>query len=212
MEKLYYISQENNHLTHLEGIKNACEAGVKWIQLRIKDRNENEILQLAKEAKQICDVFGATLIINDYPHIAKQINAGGVHVGKEDMSIADARKLLGKDFIIGGTANTLEDVVKHVNEGADYIGLGPYQFTNTKKKLSSILGMNGIRKIISKSKEKNITVPVFAIGGIEPEDIQAIMATGVAGIAVSGIIANAKNPKEVVQLIHQKLNKSNLPC
>lgn len=207
MEKLQFISQENAITTHIQSIQKACESGVKWIQLRVKDKTEDEILSLAKQAKEICDKYKAVLIINDYPHIAKKISAAGVHLGKEDMTVDEGRNLLGKNFIIGGTANTFEDIETHFKNGADYVGIGPFRFTTTKKKLSPILGTEGYKKIVSDCKQKGITIPLIAIGGIELNDIPDILQTGVNGIAVSGLIVNAENTKSTVSKINELLNQ-----
>ena len=142
-----------------------------------------------------------TFIIDDHVELVKKIHADGVHPGKKDMPVAEARKMLGKDFIIGGTANTFEDVKMHYEAGADYIGCGPFRFTTTKKNLSPILGLEGYRSIVSQMKEAGIHLPIVAIGGITFEDIPSIMATGVTGIALSGTILRADNPIEETRRI-----------
>ncbi len=208
MERLQYISQETEKLSHLQGIEKACEAGVKWIQLRVKNKNEQEVAELAKAVKQICNLHNCYLTINDFPSVARQINANGVHLGKEDMSIAEARKLIGNSFTIGGTANTIDEIEMHFRSGANYVGAGPFQFTTTKQKLSPVLGIEGYRKIMDEYIKRNISVPVIAIGGIELNDIKNIMQTGVYGIAVSGLIANSSNAKETVKKILDSINST----
>ena len=208
MERLQYISQETEKLSHLEGIKKACEAGVKWIQLRVKNKSEPEILELAKAAQQLCNLHNCYLIINDFPAIAKQIGAHGVHLGKEDMNVSEARKIIGNDFIIGGTANTIDDIENHFKSGANYVGVGPFKFTTTKQKLSPVLGLDGYRKIMDEYSKRNISVPIIAIGGIELENIKDIMSTGVFGIAVSGLIANSADAKATVKQINDSINSS----
>jgi len=208
MERLQYISQETEKLSHLEGIKKACEAGVKWIQLRIKDKTESKIRTMAEEAKNICDNYKAALTINDHPGITKDIFAYGVHLGKDDMKVSAARKLIHNTFIIGGTANTIDDIETYFKDGADYVGLGPFRFTNTKQKLSPVLGLDGYKTIMEEYSRRNISIPIIAIGGIELNDIKSIMQTGVFGIAVSGLIANSDNAKETVQQIFKSINSS----
>ena len=110
------------------------------------------------------------------------------------MPVDEARRLLGPDFIIGGTANTYEDVVQHVRNGANYIGCGPFRFTTTKKGLAPILGLEGYRRIVGQMRAEGITLPIVAIGGITYEDIPEIMKTGVNGIALSGTILRAEDP------------------
>jgi thiamine-phosphate pyrophosphorylase len=207
MERLQYISQETEKLTHLQGIEKACKAGVKWIQLRVKDKNPEEILQLAKQAKTICDKYNAVLTINDHTHVAKEINSYGLHLGKDDMSVSEARKSINEAFIIGGTANTIEDIEMHSKAGANYVGVGPFRFTTTKKKLSPVLGLEGYKKIVDECNKRNIRIPLIAIGGIELNDITAIMQTGMFGVAVSGLIANAGNAEETVKQIFGSINQ-----
>ncbi|ACU58122.1 thiamine phosphate synthase [Chitinophaga pinensis] len=198
ISSLHYISQQTAGATHLDNIQEACEAGCRWIQLRIKNEASETILSTAMTAKAICSKYNATLIINDHPDIAKKVGAHGVHVGKLDMTVAEARVLTGETFIIGGTANTLEDILVHVKDGADYVGVGPYRFTRTKEKLSPILGLEGIAGIMQSLKDMGIHIPVIAIGGILAEDIPALMATGIHGIAVSGLITHAANKSQTV--------------
>lgn len=194
MERLLYISQA----PHMENIRAACEAGCRWIQLRVKQSSEDQ-LQLAIDAKKICDEFDAKLSINDRPAVASQVKAYGVHVGKLDVPVTEARSIVGEQSILGGTANTLDDVLAHIRDGVDYVGVGPFRFTTTKENLSPILGLEGYRQLMSVIGSK---VPVMAIGGILLEDIPALMETGVHGVAVSGLITNAIDKKEMVQKIN----------
>ena len=201
MITIQYISQQTNTTSHLDNILMACAAGCKWIQLRMKDADIPTITAIAAFAKQTCDAYGAKLIINDHPDIAALIGASGTHVGKEDMTVAQARKIMGPDSIIGGTANSLEDILRHVDDGADYVGLGPYSFTTTKQKLSPILGLEGIQHIMNQLQARNVTIPVFAIGGITLQDIPALRCTGIQGIAVSGLITHAADKAQLIQHI-----------
>lgn len=212
ISKLHFISQETPELTHLECIENACKAGAEWVQLRVKDKSPDEIIAIAKKAKVICDAFGAKLIINDHPSVAKEVDAYGLHLGKEDMPVAEARKIVGDKMIIGGTANTIDDIITHAKNGADYIGCGPFRFTKTKAKLSPILGAEGYRNITAEAKKLNITIPIIAIGGIETEDISSILETGMYGIAVSSLIAFSEQPDMEVSKIKELLKGENTLC
>jgi thiamine-phosphate pyrophosphorylase len=109
--------------------------------------------------------------------LVRELRADGVHLGKNDMPIAAARQLLGPGFIIGGTANTFADVKAISEAGGDYVGCGPFRFTTTKEKLSPILGLDGYRHIVSRMLAEGICIPIVAIGGIEADDIQPILAT-----------------------------------
>ena len=196
-----FITHYNERYSYLDSVRIALEGGCRWIQLRMKDSSPEEILPIAEEALAMCREYHATFIIDDHVELAKQVKADGVHLGKSDMPIAEARRILGKDFIIGGTANTFEDVLGHHKAGADYIGCGPFRFTTTKKNLSPVLGLEGYRRIVWQMKEAGIHLPIVAIGGITEADIPELMQTGVNGIALSGSILRAKNPIEEMKKI-----------
>jgi thiamine-phosphate pyrophosphorylase len=205
IDKLQFISNQANGLTHLESIKIALDAGCGWIQLRIKDQPDEYVLQKAKEAKALCDRYLAKLIINDFPHVAKEVGAYGLHLGLADMSITEARKIVGPDTIIGGTANTLENILDRIKEGADYVGLGPFQYTSTKQNLSPIVGLEGYQAIMYTLRQLGQSIPVIAIGGITLPDIPKITETGIHGVAISGSIILSENPKSLVSQINQIL-------
>lgn len=194
-EKIQYISQGETPEQQLANICRALDAGCKWIQLRYKNKSILEVLKLAKMVQKICKAYDAKFIINDHVQVAWQINADGVHLGLDDISVLEARKLLGSTKIIGGTANTLEHVLQRVNEKCDYIGLGPFRFTATKEKLSPILGIEGYQVILNELKNKNIEIPIYAIGGIVEDDFEELKQTGFFGVAVSGLITYHDNPE-----------------
>lgn len=193
---LQFISHYTDKYSYLDSIRMALEGGCRWVQLRMKDATDDEMRPVALEAQAMCKAAGATFIIDDHVALVKELHADGVHLGKKDMPIKEARAFLGKDFIIGGTANTLEDVKAHYEDGADYIGCGPFRFTTTKKGLSPVLGIEGYRNIVKGMKEAGIDLPIVAIGGITADDIPAIMATGVTGVALSGTVLRAEKPVE----------------
>ncbi|MBS1634535.1 MAG: thiamine phosphate synthase [Bacteroidetes bacterium] len=204
--RLQYISQGNNASEQLSHIASALDAGCDWIQFRFKQADEKTFQETAAKALELCKPYKATYIINDHVHIAAKIQADGVHIGLDDMPVAEARRILGNSKIIGGTANTLDHVLMRVREQCDYIGLGPFRFTSTKEKLSPILGAEGYQKIMQALQLRKINTPVYAIGGITPGDVETIMHTGVYGIAVSGIITNAPNKKELVEQLNDSLH------
>ncbi len=198
---LQFISHYTERYSYLDSIRLALEGGCRWIQLRMKDTPDEEVRPVAIEALQMCRNVGATFIIDDRVELVKELGADGVHLGKNDMPISEARKVLGSVFIIGGTANTFEDVKAHYEASANYIGCGPFRFTTTKKNLSPVLGLEGYRHIVEQMEEANIHLPIVAIGGITAEDIPAIMQTGVTGIALSGTILHAEKPIDEMKKI-----------
>lgn len=199
--ELQFITHFTEKYSYFDAAHLALEGGCRWIQLRMKEASEAEVEAEAIRVRDLCRKYGATFIIDDHVVLAKKLQADGVHLGKNDMPIEEARRILGDAFIIGGTANTFEDVKRHWQAGANYIGCGPFRFTTTKKNLSPILGLEGYRQILQQMKAAGITLPVVAIGGITYEDIPDILQTGVSGIALSGSILRAENPVEEVRRI-----------
>jgi len=191
---LQFISHYTEKYSYLDSICLALQGGCRWIQLRMKDASDEEARPVVIEAQKLCREYGATFIIDDRVALVKELQADGVHLGKNDMPIAEARRVLGPDYIIGGTANTIWDVKAHYAAGVDYIGCGPFRFTTTKQKLSPVLGLEGYRQIIIEMRAAHIDIPIVAIGGITKDDIPAILATGITGIALSGTVLRAANP------------------
>lgn len=196
---IQFISHFTERYSYLDSIRLALAGGCRWIQLRVKDTSDAELLPLALEAQRLCREAGATFIIDDHVELVKEIHADGVHLGLHDMPIAEARQLLGADYIIGGTANTFADVERHYQAGASYIGCGPFRYTTTKKNLSPILGLEGYEAVVRQMRDQQINLPIVAIGGITAEDIPAIMQTGVTGIALSGTVLRAEDPVAEMQ-------------
>lgn len=203
---LQYISHFTPQISYAEGIRMALEGGCRWIQLRMKDAPAEEIIACAEEVLPLCRRHGAKFLLDDHVKLVRQLGADGVHLGKNDMPVDEARKILGPDIIIGGTANTIEDIIRLHKQGADYIGCGPFRFTTTKKNLSPILGLDGYKSIVLKMKELGINLPIVAIGGITVEDIPAVMETGVSGIALSGAILGAPDPVEMTARIIETID------
>ena len=160
----------------------------------MKDAPYSTLEETALIIQKMCKEHSATFIIDDNVALAKRIGADGVHLGKGDMPIAEARKILGNKAIIGGTINTFEDIAPHLLGAPNYFGCGPFRHTTTKQNLAPILGINGYRDIISKMHSHNIDIPLIAIGGITKNDIPQLLDCGVSGIALSSSILRAENP------------------
>lgn len=210
ISRLHYITQNLPEIPHEELTELACMGGIDWVQLRIKlpyalspDKAEyKQVRSIAEETKIICTKFGAKLIINDHILIAKEISADGVHVGRDDMNPKEVRKFLGRGVVIGGSTNTEEDIKRRIEEGCDYIGIGPFRFTSTKDKLNPILGLEGIEAL---AKKYASAIPMIAIGGIELADIDELLNTGIYGVAVSSAINKAKNITDAAGKFSDKL-------
>ena len=207
--RLQFITHCTERYSYVDSARIALEGGCRWIQLRMKDADESLMEETALIVQKMCRDYGATFIIDDNVHLVKKIKADGVHLGKNDMPIIEAREILGDDFIIGGTVNCFEDILRQrtTDNGQqslgmpDYFGCGPFRFTSTKKNLAPILGLEGYENIISNMKRNNINIPLVAIGGITKDDISDILKTGVDGIALSGSILRAENPVEEMKSI-----------
>lgn len=204
ISNLQFITQPIVGKSTVELVKEVCEAGVRWIQLRLKDADEFVWEQESIEVWEVCQDFEATLIVNDNVDVAKRVMAHGVHLGKDDMKPSEARKILGNEAIIGATANTFHDIKKLQKEKVDYIGLGPFKHTATKMNLSPILGINGYKEIVAKCRQANINIPIIGVGGITLNDVGALKKVGINGIAVSGLIALEKNKKGLVSVIQDE--------
>ncbi|MBN4072673.1 thiamine phosphate synthase [Crocinitomix catalasitica] len=209
ISKIHYITNGNSQNEILSEVDTVLKAGIDWIQLRMKDESLDH-KAIAKEVKERCQ-DKSILIINDRVELAKEIEADGVHLGKEDMSINEARKILGDKKIIGGTANTIADCKNLELAGVDYIGMGPFAFTETKKELEPIIGLEGFQNLFPKEEEygwviTSINCPILAIGGITGKDIGKIMnTTSIHGVAVSGMIYQADDKGFIVNEIKQKI-------
>ena len=207
MENFQFITHHDEKYTYLDSVRIALEGGCRWVQLRMKNATEEELRRNASAAKELCLEAGAVFIIDDYVDLALEVGADGVHLGKNDMPIPEARRILGNGFIIGGTANTIEDIRGHWRNGADYIGCGPFRFTTTKENLSPVLGLEGYRDLVGKMKDEGIDLPMVAVGGITCDDIPGIMETGAGGIALSGTILRADDPVKETRKIINILNQ-----
>ena len=205
ISRLHYITQELPDFSHSELAEFACKGGANWIQLRVKNKSYEDWLKIAQETKLVCLKYGAKLIINDNVQIAKEISADGVHLGKDDMNPKEARKILGNNFIIGGSTNNMEDVKRIIDDGCDYIGVGPFRFTSTKEKLNPVLGLRGIAEIITQLP--NYPIPIIAIGGIKLEDVESLMEIGIHGVTVSSAINLSENKIEATKKIQTRITR-----
>jgi thiamine-phosphate pyrophosphorylase len=203
LEKIQFITHQNSKYNYLDSALLALEGGIRFIQLRMKNSKHEEVIKVGKVLKEECKKYDAQLIIDDYVDLVNEIGACGVHLGLKDMPIDIARKRLDKEKIIGGTANCFEDVLMQYKLGAEYIGVGPFTHTTTKQNLSKILGLQGYEDIIEKCKKNNINIPIYAIGGIRLNDLEAIKQIGVYGLAISSIILESPSPLETIkEIIH----------
>lgn len=204
---LQYITNEQDSKQLLLHCDKALQGGIRWIQLRLKNASTEDRVTVALRLKQICCMYGAILIIDDDVEAVLKSNAHGVHVGINDMPLPQVRQILGERSIIGYTCHNEDDLFSAHRFGADYIGVGPYRFTSTKKGLSALLGLEGITSLVKINQQQPHPIPSVAIGGITAEDFPNVALTGVNGVALSGAIEQAtditKQSKELLQLLHK---------
>ncbi|MFI3301750.1 MAG: thiamine phosphate synthase [Rikenellaceae bacterium] len=204
---LQFITHRNDTKNDTQGAAAAIEGGCRWVQLRMKGFEDEQFIESAATLREMCNSAGATFLLNDRVDLVKECRADGVHIGKGDMPPSEARAILGEGAIIGGTANTCDDIDCLISQGIDYIGLGPFRFTTTKEKLSPTLGLDGYKQAIEHCRTKGYTTPIVAIGGITVGDIPSIMECGVSGIALSGTILNAEDSVAVTSDIVKILRR-----
>lgn len=190
---LQFITNTESPVPVVEQVREVINGGCRWIQVRMKDAFDQEISDVIEEIKPLCIEKEVFLILNDRVELAKKLDVGGVHIGKTDMLPSQARLLLGPAAVIGVTANTFEDVLAVRSLDIDYIGIGPFRFTETKKNLAPVLATEGIQSICGRMEAEEINIPRVAVGGIRKEDVRPLMEAGVNGVAVSGALAFARD-------------------
>lgn len=190
---LQFITNTEAGASPAEQIKGAIAGGCRWVQIRMKEASDEDIEKVVAEIKPLCIETETFLILDDRVELAKKLDVGGVHLGKNDMLPSKARMLLGPAAVIGVTANTIDDIIAVRSLDIDYIGMGPFAYTNTKKNLSPMLGAEGIRSLCSDMERLEINIGHVAVGGIRLEDVRTIMEAGANGVAVSGSIAFAND-------------------
>ncbi|MFM1846561.1 MAG: hypothetical protein RL417_35 [Pseudomonadota bacterium] len=191
IERVHFITPDRPSDYHVSCVEKACWGGIRWVQLRVKGRAFEEWCALAHEIKGVCRNYGAVFIVNDSPEVAAAVDADGVHLGESDTTPEKAREIVGPSKIIGGTANTTERAIGLARLGIDYIGLGPYRYTDTKANLSPVLGEGGVIRVCAELKKAGASTPVIVVGGITAADVPAIKEAGAYGVAVSSALHGA---------------------
>ena len=209
ISKFQFITQGDiEGVSHSQLAENACRGGCDWVQLRMKNVSDQAWLSEGLATQKVCKEYNSTFIINDNVLLAKEINADGVHLGKTDMSPVEARIILGEGFLIGGTANNLNDVKNLVKAQVDYIGLGPYRFTATKENLSPVLSQSDFLEIVKYLESISSSIPVVAIGGILVDDIKSILKMGIYGVAVASVVSKSQNSVIITSQFIQEIQKT----
>jgi thiamine-phosphate pyrophosphorylase len=167
----------------------ALAAGAPVVQVRGKDLSDAELYELASRVTERCVEHGALCVVNDRPDVALAVEAGGVHVGAQDLPVAAARRLLGADRVVGATARDVETGRRHAAAGASYLGVGPAYATSTKAGLPLPLGPEGVGRVAAA-----VDLPVIAVAGVTAQRVEALLAAGAHGVAVVGAVSEADDP------------------
>lgn len=203
ISKLHYLTQDLPGLTHKKQAEIACEAGANWIQYRCLSKSDEEMLQELHAIASICDDWGATLTVTNHSHLVPLADIQGVHIENLDADITLVREKIGKDKTLGVSAINIEQIKRHIKNGADYIGCGPFAHTNTTPNDFPHWGLEGYKRAVETLEKEGINFPIIAVGGIKPQDVVELMDTGVAGIAVSSSINLSDNIALAYSEIHQ---------
>lgn len=204
---LYAVTDRawTKNVTLMEQVKQALDGGITFLQLREKELSEEEFIKEAKEMKELAAQYKIPFVINDNIKVALEVDADGVHIGQDDMSVEEARKLLGEDKIIGVSAHNVKEAMKAQEGGADYLGVGAVCATSTKKD-ANVVSKEEIKKI-----KETVDIPIVAIGGIKKDNIDALTGTGVDGVAVVSAIFAAgditKDTKELLNTVKEMKQK-----
>jgi thiamine-phosphate pyrophosphorylase len=206
-KKLYLVTNSDNFGSEdefLDAVASALQGGVDILQLREKNMSAKKILELGRKLKQLCSEYGATFIVNDRIDIATILQADGVHLGQDDLDVKSAREILGDKCIVGVSTHAPEQALKAVEDGADYIGVGPVFATPTKEGRIPV-GLDYVKWV-----SENIAVPAFAIGGIDGENVDEVINAGAKRVAVVRAIINAKSPQIAAGKFVEKLKEKSV--
>lgn len=205
IEKLHFITHDIQKLSHIEQAQIACNAGAKWIQYRCLTKNDDDLLKDIHAIAEICDDWGATLIVTDHIHLNGKADIQGFHIEDFDANFIKLREQLGEAVTIGGSATTLEGLIRLAKEGADYAGFGPFYTTTTKPNNAALLGIEGYQKAMTELQRMGIDLPVLAVGGITLSDVDQLMLTGIFGIAASSAINQADDMSAAYQAFYDRI-------
>jgi thiamine-phosphate pyrophosphorylase len=186
----------------LRVLEQALDGGVKAIQLREKDLPGRDLFLLAEKTRRLCQAYRAALFINDRIDVALASEAEGVQLAAASIPVAPARALLGSQKLIGVSTHSLDEAKTAEQSGADFVLFGPVYFTASKAAYGTPQGLSALRTIVD-----NTSLPIYAIGGIGPENIEALRNTGVRGVALISAIISAPNPKEATEKILRQLRR-----
>jgi thiamine-phosphate pyrophosphorylase len=202
ISKFHYLTQDLPRQSHIDQVHIACQAGANWIQYRCLTKADDELIDEINEIAVICDDWGATLILTNHYELLDRVDAQGVHIEDFDADLIAIRKHISVDKTLGASATNIEGLLQVQNTGVvDYCGYGPFALTDTKPNNKPLLGFQGYREL----QKHAVEIPVIAVGGIQLNDVEPLLETGVYGIAVSGAINLAIDPGAALKEFYRKI-------
>jgi len=202
ISKFHYLTQDLPNRSHVEQAEIACAAGANWLQYRCLTKTDAELIAEINQIANICDDWGATLILTNHYHLLDRVDAQGVHIEDFDADFAAIRGAIGDDKTLGASATNIEALLRVQATGVvDYCGYGPFAHTDTKPNNKPLLGFDGYRQL----EKQLIDIPVIAVGGITLNDVKTLMHTGIYGIAVSAAVNLAIDSGAAVKEFYRKI-------
>ena len=202
ISKFHYLTQDLPNRSHLEQTEIACQAGANWIQYRCLTKPEDELINEINQIAAFCDDWGATLILTNHYQLLDRVDAQGVHIEDFDADLIAIRKYISDEKTLGASATNIERLLQVQNTGViDYCGYGPFAHTDTKPNDYQLVGFQGYREL----QKHAIEIPVIAVGGIQLNDVEPLLETGIYGIAVSGAINLSADPGQALKEFYRKI-------
>ena len=206
ISRFHYLTQDLPQRSHVEQAEIACQAGANWLQYRCFSKTDEEMIQELHQIASVCDDWGATLILTDHYHLLDKVDAQGVHIEDMDADFIRIRELISDEKTLGASANNIAQIERISKSGVvDFVGCGPFAHTDTKPNDLPLLGFEGYRSITEAMKKLKFDLPVLAIGGIQSDDVEALIQTGIYGIASSSAINLAERPSEIIREFYKKI-------
>lgn len=202
ISKFHYLTQDLPNRSHVEQAGIACAAGANWLQYRCLTKSDSELIAEINQVANICDDWGATLILTNHIHLLDKVDAQGVHIEDFDADFKAIREAIGEDKTLGASATNVEALLRvQATDVVDYCGYGPFRHTDTKPNNKPLLGFEGYRQL----QKQPIEIPVIAVGGITLNDVDTLIQTGIYGIAVSAAVNLALDPGAAVKEFYRKI-------
>jgi thiamine-phosphate pyrophosphorylase len=202
ISKFHYLTQDLPHRSHVEQAQLACEAGANWIQYRCMSKNDEEMIAELHQIASVCDDWGATLILANHYHLLNKVDAQGVHIEDLDADFATIRETITNEKTLGASATNIEALLRIQNSGVvDYCGYGPFAHTDTRPNDKPLQGYKGYSQL----EKRGVDIPVIAVGGVQLNDVEPLLKTGIYGIAVSSAVNLSLDPAGMVKEFYRKI-------